>query len=819
MQTFLSYKRESQTQVQKIHDSLIGWGYEPWMDVYKIPKGIVENTTTWMDHIDKGLLTSRVMIACITPAAFKSQNVRQEWVWARLAERRMIFVRLEPFDNENMPHQFAGVNYIDFVTDFDTGLAELKAALDEYAASPQAQTPLNDVAWPSTTRILYDLDELAKIAPKTTNHLLKKADDDSFSQFRDRVRRYWLEGALRPSLEEVKALGIPVSLNTQAVVKHRDWLDPAKHTLDIWTVYTVLRSFAILGDPGSGKTTVVMQLALELLKNDALRTTPCLLNLSSWRPDNTLRDWILSEGAKTYHVTQGLMKRWLDDKRLILLLDGFDEIPEEHRAACITAINAFRAENRAQEVVITTRTAEFRLASNDMTSAFDLNGAIELGALTDVQVEAFMKGAYFDGLRKLYAENAAIRQMAGIPFLLNCMGYVYAGWPYEALEPELNTIPQRQKHLFDAYIEKRLNPLPPYYTLPQMKQWLGWLAIKIGYYGTIFRPDDVTLRWFDDVLPQLRNIKRTLFFLGIGLLLILWMGISIFSWAFGIVIGVILFLLMIQSRIRNAIVLSLSNAIDSEMENVIDRFIGRLLLMRTQPIRIWRYLNFASSRQILREMGGGHTFRHDTLRLTLLGTSAGAKAQIEALIRDLDSLSRHKAAIEALAVYGELATELLIAALGHEKDFIRANAVEALGEIGDAGAIEPLITALKYGDWEVRRGATIALGLIGDARAVEPLITALKYEDLEVRRRAAMALESIGDSRAVEPLIAVLKDRTSFIRKGATTALGKIRDPRAVEPLIAALKDEEDFVRKSAADALRKIGTPEALEALKKAGH
>jgi len=200
----------------------------------------------------------------------------------------------------------------------------------------------------------------------------------------------------------------------------------------------------------------------------------------------------------------------------------------------------------------------------------------------------------------------------------------------------------------------------------------------------------------------------------------------------------------------------------------------------------------------------------------------------------------------------------LIKALGYKKDEdVREAAAKALGEIGDARAVEPLIAAslqdkgsvgdVKYGfsgvsyrvrpaaakalvsigvpavqpliaalgdgDEDVRRAAAGALGQIGDPRAVEPLIAALRDKNSDVRRRAAEALGKLRDARAVDPLIAALKDQNMYACKAAAGALGQIGDPRAVEPLIAALSNENGDVRKAAAGALVKIGVP-AVEPL-----
>ena len=122
--------------------------------------------------------------------------------------------------------------------------------------------------------------------------------------------------------------------------------------------------------------------------------------------------------------------------------------------------------------------------------------------------------------------------------------------------------------------------------------------------------------------------------------------------------------------------------------------------------------------------------------------------------------------------------------------------IVALIKLDDTHAVELLIKALddKEDNDAVlrgfRRGAAEALGNIGDARAVEPLIKALGEDKSEVRWPAAGALGKIGDKRAVDPLIEELGDDDESVNSSAAEALGEIGDARAVEPLIKALGNE-----------------------------
>ena len=112
----------------------------------------------------------------------------------------------------------------------------------------------------------------------------------------------------------------------------------------------------------------------------------------------------------------------------------------------------------------------------------------------------------------------------------------------------------------------------------------------------------------------------------------------------------------------------------------------------------------------------------------------------------------------------------LSSALKDPARLVRGNAIQALREIRDSGAVDGLITALSDDDRHVREKAAEALAASGDLRAVEPLI-ALIQEDEYVILRAAEALGKIGDSRAVNPLIVLLDHRDGRLRKSVARAL------------------------------------------------
>src|ERR1700752_1308925 len=159
------------------------------------------------------------------------------------------------------------------------------------------------------------------------------------------------------------------------------------------------------------------------------------------------------------------------------------------------------------------------------------------------------------------------------------------------------------------------------------------------------------------------------------------------------------------------------------------------------------------------------------------------------LLQDSDYAIRNQAAEALGKIGDMRAVEPLIVALQDSNYYMREQAAEALGalsyqptdetqqailfvakkrwwkaiELGPV-AIKPLVVELKGGDTDgrqssdkyVRGEAAEALGKIGDPGAVESLIAALGRSDSEVQTKAAEALGKIGDARALARLIVPL---------------------------------------------------------------
>jgi len=127
----------------------------------------------------------------------------------------------------------------------------------------------------------------------------------------------------------------------------------------------------VLGEPGAGKTILLVQLLLDFLaRRQDGELVPVLLPLASWNPStDSLYAWVESSlinenpglAAGAPGATDGSRARaLLEAGLLLLLLDGLDELPETARALAIARVN--ESTRPGHRVVLTSRTSAYESA-------------------------------------------------------------------------------------------------------------------------------------------------------------------------------------------------------------------------------------------------------------------------------------------------------------------------------------------------------------------------------------------------------------------------------------------------------------------------
>lgn len=202
-------------------------------------------------------------------------------------------------------------------------------------------------------------------------------------------------------------------------------------------------------------------------------------------------------------------------------------------------------------------------------------------------------------------------------------------------------------------------------------------------------------------------------------------------------------------------------------------------------------------------------------------------------------------AVEGLAEIADAGTmDTLVFLLADPVPEIQVHAASALARIGDPRAVRSILAAMdgaepwaaqRFGDalylfgrngvegmaaylsstGSYRPLVARVLGLLGDFRAEPALVQALSSRDEELRVRAAAALGRAGTPQAVPYLLDVLRDGRWEVRAQAATSLGGTMDPASLPGLEKALTDTAWWVRHNAAAAL--IDIPGGREALRQA--
>lgn len=295
----------------------------------------------------------------------------------------------------------------------------------------------------------------------------------------------------------------------------------------------------ILGEPGSGKTILLLDLARELLiraEGDPSHPIPVIVNLSSWATKQPpLAAWLIDQLQLVYKVPTRLCKAWLEHDQWLLLLDGLDEVEASVRAACIEAINTYRGEHFAP-LVVCSRTHDY-LAQE---ARFALPSAVVVQPLQEQQVTEYLKrvGKPMSSVRAALRTNATLRQLITTPLMLSIVILTYRDRTLKDL-PELGSTEEQHQQIFERYVERMLaKRTTGDFTPEQTRYWLTWLARQMKQHQlTEFYLERLQLNWLPS--ERLQMICKIFIKITTGLLFGL-IGGLVAGLLFGLVSGLIL---------------------------------------------------------------------------------------------------------------------------------------------------------------------------------------------------------------------------------------------------------------------------------------
>ncbi|MBD2291748.1 NACHT domain-containing protein [Microcystis wesenbergii FACHB-1317] len=399
-----------------------------------------------------------------------------------------------------------------------------------------------------TQNFIYQVSELISGQTSGTEQPLTQVEYRQRTVLLSKVKEYWIEGVLNKSLHTKAMIELGLEKRSDAVERpfssFEELPEESKQILPTGTDATEVfnqtgegRTLLILGEPGAGKTITLLKLAQNLIaraEGGLSRLIPVVLNLSSWgSKQQTIADWLVQELWSKYQVPKEVGKDWVKNQKLLLLLDGLDEVKANRREACVEAINQFMQKYGQTEMVVCSRIADYQVLSNRL----QLRGAIYIRSLTPEQVNQYLDnaGEQLGAVKTLLTEDTTLQELAKSPLTLSIMTLAYQGKKVEEIL-QTGSVEARREHLFDAYIKRMFSHeksgKPKEYKSPyqnqQAKSWLTWLAQRMKQESeSVFLIEQMQPTWLQTKAQNRLYRFGSMLVGGLLIVLILW---PIYAW-------------------------------------------------------------------------------------------------------------------------------------------------------------------------------------------------------------------------------------------------------------------------------------------------
>ncbi|GAA3376976.1 hypothetical protein GCM10020367_50800 [Streptomyces sannanensis] len=241
-------------------------------------------------------------------------------------------------------------------------------------------------------------------------------------------------------------------------------------------VSTPSRRLVVLGGAGAGKSVLVLRLAHELLRRRTRGSqdpVPAVVSLASWDPGQGLLGWLAGQLAAEYPDActpvagappVDVAFHLLLTRRVLPVLDGFDELPDHRRADAFQQITETMVGRRP--FVLTSREPEYREHAPD-EGVFERT-EIRLSPLSDDAVRAYLSPGrtrtrwtpVLDRLGDRSADTPEVRRLRdalSVPLMAGLARVAYARGdtdPGELLEPgRFDDRRDIERHLYDAFLD------------------------------------------------------------------------------------------------------------------------------------------------------------------------------------------------------------------------------------------------------------------------------------------------------------------------------------------------------------------------------
>lgn len=395
---------------------------------------------------------------------------------------------------------------------------------------------------------LHSLNYLSPVGEIISNDLIKEAKEKYFRYLSKECGEITLEGL--PADQEVGSrsldlehIFVPLYLKPSPKYKDTRSLDSSKKTEEktsseeresVGKVLSEHSRLAILADPGGGKTTLLKRLAIAYAFPDRRKSIDDNLPDREWLPLfvrcrqlanlatssigdilSLIPNWAeMSELAEPFSL---LVHRALREGKVLLLIDGLDEISDEHeRVSFIKQVRTFLAVYPTVSIIVTSREAGFRIVGGALSAHcehykiadFDDDDITRLTLAWHKEVVGDQEKVRLEAekLAKTICETKRVRELAKNPLLLTTLLLVKR-W--------VGQLPSRRSVLYGKAIEVLLmtwnvegyEPIDPDEAIPQLA-FIAFAMMKEGVQRISSRRLKELLRLAREQMPEVLGYAR-----------------------------------------------------------------------------------------------------------------------------------------------------------------------------------------------------------------------------------------------------------------------------------------------------------------------